>query len=387
MNASERPIKVLLVDDQEIVYKTLEALLESERDIEVLFCSDPLQALDLASEFKPTVILQDLIMPQIDGLTLVRYYRANDATKDVPLVVLSSKEESAVKAEAFALGANDYLVKLPEREELIARIRYHSKGYIHQLERNEAYQKLEQSENALRGELVEAADYVRTLLPKPLVGDVSTYWKFIPSQALGGDAFGYHWIDNDTFSLYLLDVCGHGVGAALLSISIANVIGSGAVPGEILRSPKQMLAYLNETFPMERHNGMFFTLWYGIYHKKERRLTYASGGHPPALLISEGRLEPLSTKGVLIGGLEGQSFSEESQGIPPASRLLIYSDGAFELERPDGTRMTLEEFFPLVSAAAKSGDSFLDVLEKSLVKERGKDLFDDDFSLLEVVFD
>ena len=73
---------------------------------------------------------------------LVKNFRANEATKDTPMIVLSTKEEPAVKAEAFALGANDYVVKLPDRLELLARIRYHSKGYIAQLQRNEAYQAL-----------------------------------------------------------------------------------------------------------------------------------------------------------------------------------------------------------------------------------------------------
>ena len=88
------------------------------------------------------MILQDLVMPDIDGLTLVKNFRANEATRETPMIVLSTKEEPAVKAEAFALGANDYIVKLPDRLELLARIRYHSKGYIALLQRNEAYQAL-----------------------------------------------------------------------------------------------------------------------------------------------------------------------------------------------------------------------------------------------------
>ena len=97
----------------------------------------------MANEFAPTVILQDLVMPDIDGLMLVRFFRANAATRDIPLIVLSTKEEPKTKAEAFACGANDYLVKLPDKIELLARIRYHSKGYIGLLERNDAYRALE----------------------------------------------------------------------------------------------------------------------------------------------------------------------------------------------------------------------------------------------------
>ncbi|HSF33136.1 MAG TPA: adenylate/guanylate cyclase domain-containing protein [Candidatus Tectomicrobia bacterium] len=143
-------IKVLLVDDQAIIGEAVRRLLATEEDIIFRYCSDPTAALHIANEFAPTVILQDLVMPDIDGLMLVRFFRANAPTRNIPLIVLSTKEEPKVKAEAFALGANDYLVKLPDKLELIARIRYHSKGYISLLERNDAYKALEQMANQLQ---------------------------------------------------------------------------------------------------------------------------------------------------------------------------------------------------------------------------------------------
>ncbi|MCP4695650.1 MAG: response regulator [Gammaproteobacteria bacterium] len=145
----DHPIRVFLVDDQEIIGKTVRSMLESETDIELHFCQDPARALRMATHIKPTVILQDLVMPDIDGLTLVHYFHVCTATRDVPLVVLSSEEDAAVKASAFFLGANDYLVKLPEKPELVARIRYHSKSYITLLERNEAMQALIESRKQL----------------------------------------------------------------------------------------------------------------------------------------------------------------------------------------------------------------------------------------------
>ncbi|MGB7442035.1 MAG: adenylate/guanylate cyclase domain-containing protein [Coleofasciculaceae cyanobacterium] len=136
----EHPITVLLIDDQPMIGEAIRRMLKAEEDIIFHYCSDPTQTLKIAREVSPTVILQDLVMPDIDGLMLVRFLRSRDApTRNVPLIVLSSKEEAKVKAEAFSLGANDYLVKLPDKLELIARIRYHSKAYINFLERNEAY--------------------------------------------------------------------------------------------------------------------------------------------------------------------------------------------------------------------------------------------------------
>jgi two-component system, NtrC family, sensor kinase len=135
-------VKVLLIDDQPIVGETVRRMLASEKELEFKFLSDPTQAIKVATEYEPTVILQDLVMPQLDGMTLVKFFRANPATKLIPMIVLSSREEATTKAEAFALGANDYIVKLPDKIELIARIRYHSQGYINLLQRNEAYEAL-----------------------------------------------------------------------------------------------------------------------------------------------------------------------------------------------------------------------------------------------------
>ena len=147
--SADFPIKVLLVDDQAIVGETVRQMLAGEPDLEYRFCPDPAAAIGVANEFKPTVILQDLVMPDIDGLQLVKFYRANPGTRDTPLVVLSSKEEPTIKAKAFALGANDYLVKLPDKIELIARIRYHSKAYLNQLQRDAAYRALRESQSQL----------------------------------------------------------------------------------------------------------------------------------------------------------------------------------------------------------------------------------------------
>jgi PleD family two-component response regulator len=153
---TEHGITVLLVDDQAIVAAAVKRMLETETDISFHYCQDPNQALQKALEVSPTVILQDLVMPDIDGLTLVRFFRGHPRLKNIPLIVLSTREEAATKAEAFALGANDYLVKLPDRIELIARIRYHSAGYINLLQRNEAYEALLESQQALASELALA---------------------------------------------------------------------------------------------------------------------------------------------------------------------------------------------------------------------------------------
>jgi len=140
---------VLLVDDQAMVCEAVRRALANQSDIDFHYCAEAREALNVANQIKPTVILQDLVMPGIDGLTLVSQYRSNPATKDIPIIVLSTNENPQVKGQAFALGANDYLVKLPDRIELIARIRYHSKAFMNLVQRDAAYRALRESQQQL----------------------------------------------------------------------------------------------------------------------------------------------------------------------------------------------------------------------------------------------
>jgi two-component system, NtrC family, sensor kinase len=157
-------VKVLLIDDQAIIGEAVRRMLmaesqsesQSESPIEFYYCADPMQAIAQAEAIGPTVILQDLVMPNVDGLELLRQFRTHAQLQAVPLIMLSTKDEPAIKAQAFGLGANDYLIKLPDRVELVARIRYHSRAYQNLQARSDAVlaqkhaQELEQTLQELR---------------------------------------------------------------------------------------------------------------------------------------------------------------------------------------------------------------------------------------------
>jgi len=132
------PISVLLVDDQAMVGEAVRRTLATQADIKFHFCPDPADVTEAIRRVRPTVILQDLVMPGADGMDLLRQYRGHHETQNIPVIVLSTKEDPAVKSEAFSLGASDYLVKLPDAIELIARIRHHSNAYLNRLQRDEA---------------------------------------------------------------------------------------------------------------------------------------------------------------------------------------------------------------------------------------------------------
>lgn len=379
-------ITVLLVDDQAFIAEAVRRMLADQLDIDFHACTDPAQAIPTANRVTPTVILQDLVMPGVDGLTLVRFYRANPTTKDTPLIVLSTKEEATVKAECFAQGANDYLVKLPDKIELIARIRYHSKGYINLLERNQAYAEIARRESQLTRQIGAATKYVRSLLPQPTDKPAKITWSFVPSTNLGGDTFGYHWLDDDHFAMYLLDVTGHGLDSALYSVTVMNVLRSRSLPNTDFRNPSQVLAAANDVFQMEQYGDKFFSIWYGVYQQSTRTLRWANGGHPDGLLFDpRGNLERLDSTGPVIGMMPWE-FETRSNVIEAGSKLYIYSDGCQEIIRPDGTMWTLDEFIGFMGQSAPPNESKLDELLNYVRELRGSQSLDDDFSAFEAVF-
>jgi phosphoserine phosphatase RsbU/P len=400
MTAFETIDRVLLVDDQAIVGEAVRRMILSQGNCEYRSVQDGQQALAVACEFRPTVILQDIEMPTGNGLDLVTQYRNHEATRDVPVIMLTGKEEATVKADAFARGASDYLVKLPHPVELVARIRHHSHGYRMQLERNAAFEALRVSEAHMKAEIQRAAQYVQSLLDPPMHGDVSADWRFAPCESLGGDVFGYHWIDEDHLAAYVLDVSGHGVGPALMGVSAMNLIKSGSLEKEQACDPSRVLAALNVAFPMSRHDGMYFTVWYGVYNRRTRELAWSGGGHPPSYLVRGDKLITLESTTYMVGVTEEYIAPTERITIEAGDRLYLYSDGVFELHLKGGGIWGLENLEAFLRH--HSGPGILDALvaETTRVMLEGKGLapdattghngapvtWDDDFSVIEFRF-
>ena len=316
--------RVLVVDDQPIVCEAVRRLIATQGACEYRAVQDPAQALAVAAEFRQTVILQDIEMPGTNGLELLPRYREHPELRDVPVVMLTGKEEPKTKAEAFARGASDYLVKLPHPVELVARIRHHSRGFRMQLERNAAFRALSESEAHLKNEILRAAQYVQSLLDPPMQGAVDADWRFVPCESLGGDVFGYHWIDADHLAAYVIDVSGHGVGPALMGVSAMNLIRSGSLEIEQALDPTRVLQALNAAFPMSRHDGMYFTVWYGVYDRRTRELRWSGGGHPPAFLVQDGALATLHSTTYMVGISDEYDAPTERTTIAPGARLYLF---------------------------------------------------------------
>jgi phosphoserine phosphatase RsbU/P len=247
---------------------------------------------------------------------------------------------------------------------------------------------LKRTQERLNAELQDAARYVQSILPVPRKADPQTEWLLVPSTELGGDSFGYHEIDEDHFAIYLLDVCGHGVGAALLSVTVINVLRAAALAQSDTRDPSNVLAALNAAFPMERQADMFFTIWYGVYRRSTGRLAYAAGGHPPAILLREEGGAPVARLlkgggGMAVGVVPGMDYAAEEIDIAPGDRLLVLSDGTYEVAQSASRMLTFDDLLGFVQTPG--GDRPEAVLDW-IHSVHGPGALPDDFTLLRVTF-
>jgi sigma-B regulation protein RsbU (phosphoserine phosphatase) len=381
---------ILIVDDMEENRELLSRRL-SPLGYSVQMADSGQRALESVAASPTDVILLDILMPGLDGFEVLRRLKADPATQHIPVIMLSALDDEQGIARCIEMGAEDYLAKPFNPVFLRARVGACMEKKRLRDREKATYEKLLRSQKKLAGELAEAAAYVRSLLPASLSGAVQADWCFQPSAELGGDAFGYHWLDPDHLAIYLLDVCGHGVGAALLSVSVLNALRTQTLPGTHFSKPAEVLAALNRTFHMESQNNLFFTMWYGVYRPSNRELAFASGGHPPALLLvtepGDKQLAiPLQTEAPAVGCLEAARYSTAAREIPRGARLLVFSDGVFEILRGSDRAGTWKEFFESFALPEvqnlRPNERFCRALQI-----RGADSLEDDFSFVELRFD
>lgn len=236
-------------------------------------------------------------------------------------------------------------------------------------------------------DLDRAAGYITSLLPEPLQeGPVKTEWKLVPSSQIGGDSFGYHWIDEDRFAFYLLDVSGHGVGAALHSVSVLNVLRFQNLPNTDFGKPVEVLRSLNHAFQMKQHYNIFFTIWYGVYNRKTRALRFASAGHPPALLIFDnGDHKTLGVRNYAVGGTREFDYSARECTMPENAKIFIFSDGAYEIRKTDGEMWDMDGLKSYLIGKNGNGNE-IEMLYEHVRKLKGSDILDDDFTIIKLEF-
>lgn len=208
---------------------------------------------------------------------------------------------------------------------------------------------------ALAEDVRRARRYLISLIPQPIAtAALAVDWHFEPTALLGGDGLGFVRLDDDHVALYVLDVSGHGVEAALHAASVLNVVRHGALPDTDMRRPADVLARLGATFPMEEHDGKLFAMWYGVHDRRSGRLAFASAGHPPALLArSDGTIERLATRNPPVGAWPGREIAADDTTVAPGDRLFVVSDGLLELTHRDGAA-GVDAFVGLLTEALRS---------------------------------
>lgn len=336
---------ILVIDDDPAIQLVLKRTLVQEGH-RISLASNGCEGLLRAQQAIPDLIICDWMMPLKDGLEVCQLVKGDPRLSTTFFILLTSKRSISDRVRGLDSGADDFLAKPIELAELKARVRAALR--IQQLT-----QDLQEQKHQMETELAEASDYVQSLLPKPLTHPIAIDSCFIPSRQLGGDCFDYAWVSSNHLVMFLLDMSGHGLGAALPSVSILNLLRSRSLTGVDFHQPHQVLTALNRIFQMDNQGDKYFTLWYGIYSRSDRQLRYASAGHPPALLLSrqaDGSCQVLrlKTPGFPIGLFPDAQFVSHSHTLEQSSQLYIFSDGIYEIPQPDGGVWGLEPFVELL---------------------------------------
>jgi sigma-B regulation protein RsbU (phosphoserine phosphatase) len=248
-------------------------------------------------------------------------------------------------------------------------------------------QRLVEAKHELEREMSDAVKYVRQMLPPPLDDHEVIDWHFHPSMRLGGDGLGYRRIDEDLIAFYILDVTGHGLGSALLAVTALELLRNRNPASRIdFSRPADVVDRLNRTFQMKDHAGKFFSVWYGVYSRAQRTITYANAGHPPALLLSRdnGRLGLSKTApGTSVLGIMPQiEIPEITIPFPATSELYLFTDGLYEILDSKGGRGSYDEFLSYLQKALDAGQDPWPAIHAWHRNSHEKKLIDDDVSIL-----
>jgi len=373
--------QILIIDDDPIIQLLLRHTLEKQ-GYQVTVAGNGQDGLARAQQIRPALIICDWMMPLLDGIEVCRRLKSNAQLSATFFVLLTSRSDLADRIAGLNAGADEFLTKPIDMSELQARVRAGLRLY-------HLHQDLQAQKQRLEAELAEAAQYVRSILPAPLQSPIQISSQFIPSRQLGGDCFDYYWLTPDTLILYLLDVSGHGLGAALPSVSILNMLRSQAFPGIDYQQPQEVLHALNLRFAMSQENPKYLTMWYGVYHVSRRELVYASAGHPPALLVSDTstlEMQLLKTPGLPLGMFTEFDYVSQSCKIAAHQTLYIFSDGIYEIDQANQEMLGLAGFSTLLKQMHQQGTPSIEQILAQIRRGCDRQGFTDDLALMQISF-
>ncbi len=397
-SGASHPVSILAVDDTPANLQVLSGMLK-DRGYKVRPVPSGKLALLAARRDPPDLILLDINMPEMNGYEVCEHLKADAKLKGIPVIFISALTEQLDKVRAFAVGGVDYLTKPFQMEELHARVETHLKLRRLQVELEEANSRLERANGRMTRDLEAAAKIQKSYLPRaaPRVPGAEFAWSYRPCDELAGDGLNIIPLGDGRVGLYLLDVSGHGVSAALLSVSLSRLLSPPSEPSSILirqrgvldrldvTPPAEVAARLNQLFPYDMATEQFATLLYGILDVTTGDFRHVSAGHPgPLHLPSGGPPVILESPGFPIG-LAEEDYGDHCLHLAAGDRLYLYSDGLPDAMNPRGERFgdarLLEAIGRERAAPVREG---LDTLLGEIARWHGGEGPQDDISILAI---
>ncbi|AUX93464.1 PP2C family protein-serine/threonine phosphatase [Mixta gaviniae] len=334
---------ILIVDDS-ATYRKLIAGLLKKWGYSVYEAENGEDALRALLTWPINLMISDWEMPVMDGLTLCRRVREQFSDRYIYLILLTARESIDDLRAGFEAGANDFLRKPVNQIELQARL--HAGQRILELELTLAARNARLSEalQQIESDLQAAARLQQSILPAHNLrnGPYRADWLFVPSAYVSGDIFNFFPLDSQAVGFYGVDVAGHGVGAAMVSLAVARQFLHGRTVEPFLFSegrptpPHEVVRILNQRFCAENDEVLsYFTMVYGVLDLNSGEGRLCQAGHPTPLIVrASGEVVEAGEGGMPVGLMDGLSWDEQAFSLQPGDRLCLYSDGITECESP-----------------------------------------------------
>jgi sigma-B regulation protein RsbU (phosphoserine phosphatase) len=364
--------KILIINDNEDIREVIEFFLQS-KEYETLTAESGMRGIELAATFKPDLILLDIMMPEMDGYMTCEKLKSNSDTKNIPVIFLSTLTDSKDKVRGLEIGGVDFINTHGDQAELLARVQTH-------LNIKTLTQKLMASNQELTENLNAAAIIQRSFLlpPELKIAGIQHASMWVPANLLGGDIYNAIPCGPDKVIFYMLDVSGHDVPSALVTVSVSQFLFlQNQVMGTAL-APKEMLQLLDKEYPIERFNR-FFTIFYLVFDTTTGEVTYSCAGHPPAILLRNGHKPVMLEKGGTIIGLSKGSFDQGSERLQENDKMILYTDGVLEQKNRKGETYGLDKLHALLDKIKENPiETIVNMIKKDVEQHAdGSPTFDD----------
>lgn len=392
-------MKILVAEDDKVSRRLLVRTLQKWGH-EVVEAPDGQKAWETFQQQTFPMVITDWMMPHMDGIDLVKKIRSVPTDEYVYIIMLTARAEKNDLIEGMEAGADDFLVKPVNNDEL--RVRLRAGERIVELEKKLSMRnhELEETNRRMRRDLEAAAKIQEALLPSSLPQNhrYQVAWHFDPCDELAGDVLNFFHLDENSLGMYVLDVSGHGVAAALLAVTLSRLLSPVLDQSSIIKTrlenppryaitpPREVANQLNRRFQMDADTGQYFTMIYGVLDVAQRKFQFVSAGHPPIILVpAQGKARQIQVPGLPIGFMENWDYSQDEIQLHRGDRFYMYSDGIIEARNDKEKMFSKKRLTEVLGKARKLSlqESIHYTLQKLKEWTNGRPI-DDDVTILGV---